>query len=110
MRFVLKSKDDIFGGRSLAAPTLTNPGVMRINKQKWKHKLTDFIGTSNPGVGMGSMYLLTAITIKGVDQMQFGFIYGPQILKEEKANEVVSRFKEKLEYLGSVKVEIPSKL
>ena len=56
------------------------------------------------------MFLLSAITIKGVDKMQFGFIYGPQLLPDEMAEEVVRRFKEKLEHLGSLKLELPSKL
>ena len=84
----------------MAAPTVTNPGVMNINKAHWKHKMTQFIGGSNPGVGMGAPYMLTAATVKGIGDMNLCFVYGVQHLPSEVAQRVTDKLEQKLRLVG----------
>eukprot|EP00483_Globobulimina_turgida_P010336 UN10356 len=110
MRFVLDDKNDIFEGKGIGAPTITNPGLMRINKSEWKYKITESIGGANPGVGMGAMYLLGGTTIKGIDEMRIGMIYGVQHLTQQLAQEFMLKLQAKLQLIGSSNTNYRSKL
>merc|ERR1712154_605223 len=88
MKYAIDDEQNIFGGRSIAPPTVSNPGVLRINKAHWKYKVSKFIGASNPGVGMGAPYLLSAAAVKGIDEMNVCFAYGVQHLSSEMAQRV----------------------
>lgn len=101
MKYAMKDNKNIFGDRSMAPPTVTNAAALRINKAHWRYKLTEMMGGANPGVGMGAPYLLAAATIKGVDEMNFNFIYGVQHLSSEVAQRVVDKLEQKLKTVGA---------
>ena len=113
MRFILDHEDeayDIFKGRGFGLCTITNPGLMRMNKDGWKHKIIESYGAANPGVGMGAMYILTGAMIKGIDKMRIGMAYGVQHLTEHVAQEFMDKLQAKLELIGSSNTNYKSKL
>ena len=47
-------------------------------------------------VGWGSMYIAALVMIEGINEMNFGFLYGKQYLSEKKARIIVNIVKDKL--------------
>eukprot|EP01084_Bolivina_argentea_P037859 70005_1 len=109
MRFWLNDESEIFKGIG-GAPTITNPGLMDINKDYWKHKITESYGGANPGVGMGAVFLLGGTTIKGVGGLRMNCIYGKQHLSETKATMFMDKLQQKLKVIGGFKTNYQSKL
>ena len=88
--------------QSLTTPCVTNPGQMIFNNEKWKYKVTEFYGSSNPATALGAAFLLSSCTIKGIDEMNFCFGYGTQFITNNKAIEIVDNIKQKLAIIASL--------
>merc|ERR1712173_299202 len=88
-----KKVANLLNERSLGAPTVTNPGVMNLNKATWKYKVSEFYPGTNPGVGMGAPFLLGGTVIKGVDEMGLSLIYGVQHISDTMAERLVDEMK-----------------
>ena len=83
--------------QSMVPPAVTNPGKLMFNMDdKWRYKVTEFYGASNPASGLGAAYLMASCSIVGINEICFCFAYGTQFFTKVRAEEIVRLYKQKM--------------
>eukprot|EP01084_Bolivina_argentea_P272647 464278_1 len=100
----------LIGDVPMGPPTVSNMQTIDVNKNNYKYKTTEWYATANPAVGFGAPYINCVNSIKGIGEITFNFIYGTQFLTKDVALKVVSKLKEKLGIIASLKTNYQSKL
>merc|ERR1712032_1035442 len=109
-RFLNYTWNDMIGKRSMGPPTVSNPGRFDWNRPHYKHRVIRANCGSNPAIGFGAPYLLTACTVKGVDELTLSFNYGTQYFSKAKASQILHTITHNLKNIASASSEITSKL